>query len=611
MRDLDQDLFLSARCPCSFAERLRKAGFDDGAGVPLALARDVAQRFRLDVFATGRIERTPAGVALDVTLTEARTGRELRAFRAEGADLLDAIDRAATVYRDALALPETHRTSVPDLPTRELLTASEPAFRAWAEGEHEISFGQDAAAAAERFEAAVAADPTFAKAELDRAGVLFQINDWTAAQAALADAEAHAYRLSGSDRHMLRMYTFYAARQPADALVAARQWQRIYPDDLRAHLWAASFAQMQGDVDGAVQAYERALRVDPGEISLHFKLANLLIERGNLEAGERHYQAYLDAEPDKASGLQGLAYVARLRGRPEEGLALLRRAVVAEPDNVAAYASLAQSLFANGHGAEAASAYNRLLEMAKTPSERASAFQNRASAHFTLGQTRAALADMDSLFAVYRRLSDPTGVLSLRAAYGPQLAESGLAERARADVAAARASPAFAEPGSYRVGVLTYDAWTRALTGDTAGARTALAEAEQGMTSMGADVGRSALGYVRGTVEMAAGRPAQAVRAFTAYAKANPGDPDNWVRLAEAQAAAGQRREAQASLQHALGMAPAHPATNLAAARLSSDDPAKAQRYVQVALRAWASAEPDYPPAQQARALRDRLRAAV
>ena len=603
VRDLDQDLFLSARCPCSFAERLRKAGFADGAGVPLALAREVAGRFRLDVFATGRVERTAAGVALDVRLTDTQTGRAAGAFRSEGATLVEAVDRAATAYRDALDLPETHLSVAPDLPTGELLTASEPALRAWAEASHAASFAQSAVDAAARYAAAVKADPTFAKAHFDHASVLFSLNDWAAAQKALDAAKAHAYRLAESDRQALRALTFFAARQPQEALEAARQWQSLLPDDTHAPLWVASFAAMQGDLDGAIVAYERVLALDPGEASVHFSVAALLLQQERLDDAAGHYQAYLDAEPDEAAGLQGLAHVERLRGRPADGLALLRRAVVAEPDHVSAHLGLAAALLDTGREAEAATAYERALAAAKTPTERARAFRSRALARLDRGRTRAALADIDSLMIALEGLSDPSNLLAARVELAPRLVEHGEGVRAQASVAAARAHPLAGQPGAFRAHVLTYAALVAAEQGDAAGALATLADAEREMTALGVSLDQTVLPYVRGTAELAARRPMQAARAFAAHARLNAADCGNWVRLARAQAMAGQRREALASAERALAMAPADPRAHLVAARLHAGEPETVRRHLAAALRAWSGADPGFGPAREARAL--------
>ncbi|MEM8997422.1 MAG: sulfatase-like hydrolase/transferase, partial [Acidobacteriota bacterium] len=192
-------------------------------------------------------------------------------------------------------------------------------------------------------------------------------------------------------RHLLR------DRRPDEA---ERQLRRVLERDgsnLAALAELSTARELQGDLDGAVEAAERALALDPGDPRMHVVLARLEVrqERPNqalqlldaaLALDPRHLDGRLERvallgrlgrRVDAADALRSLAedegehprvLVARAQTMPPQGAeVLLRRALDADPYLVTAWRALGRQLDHMGRVDDALGAYRAGLE--RTPDD--------------------------------------------------------------------------------------------------------------------------------------------------------------------------------------------------------------------------------------------------
>ncbi|MDT0633105.1 tetratricopeptide repeat protein [Rubrivirga litoralis] len=602
--DLDQSPFLTVETPDDFAERLRRAGYPDGAGVPLALAHKEAARARLDVFVTGTVSRVEEGVRLALRLTDGETGREVDTFDETGRSVLDVADRAATWIRDELDLPADRRADAADLPAPELLTSDDGALEAWTTGFHLLSYDQDVAAAAPHFAQAAEADPSFALAHILLSMPQMQAGDMAGAQASLAAARQHDYRLSESNRHALVFNELFMSQRPDEAYAALKRWAELFPERTDPRTILAMIALNRGDYEVAVTAYEEIIALDPGETEAHLQAASARLMQNRLAAAEVHYQAFADTEPGRADGLRGLAHVKRLQGESEAAIEALRQATLAEPDNTAVVSALGGALVGVGRLEDGLGAYDRAVSMAKTPSERAAALRARAEEVLSLGRTAAALADLDAHWAEQATTTDAASLALAKADVASHLVEHGLEAQADAAVAAAQGHPAVQQIPIFTAVALIHEASVATAEGDGPRALAAIERAATEGAAQGLDLEKLGAGPVlRADALVAAGRAAEAVAVYEALVEEKPSGSGTWRRLGEAQAAAGDQAGAQKSLDRALRLMPANPKAHLALARLLRDRPAEARRHLGAALAAWSEADAGFRPAQEARAL--------
>jgi eukaryotic-like serine/threonine-protein kinase len=253
----------------------------------------------------------------------------------------------------------------------------------------------NATAAAEHLEAALRADPRFARAHA------------TLARAFLAEYEntsdpAWAGRARDEMTEALRL-------DPQDA-------------DVRENL--ARLYLNTGKIPEALEEARKALEARPRADSLHRLMANLLVETGDLE------RAF--AEARRAVALREwhqnhytLGYVLYRAGRFEECAAAFRRASELRPDNAWAFQALGSCLHEAGHSSEAEAAYKKAI--AADPGAASMAWANLGTLYYETDRVPEAV----EAFRKALELEPASGEMHRN--LGDALARQGRAEEARAE----------------------------------------------------------------------------------------------------------------------------------------------------------------------------------
>ncbi len=97
----------------------------------------------------------------------------------------------------------------------------------------------------------------------------------------------------------------------------------------------------EGDADGAVAAYRRALEADAGHLDAHLNLGRLLHERGDTAAALQCYETVLSLRPEDALAAFNLGVALEDTGRLDDAAAAYRRAIDADPAAADAHYNLA------------------------------------------------------------------------------------------------------------------------------------------------------------------------------------------------------------------------------------------------------------------------------
>ncbi len=121
-----------------------------------------------------------------------------------------------------------------------------------------------------------------------------------------------------------------------------------YPDkSLLFNIRGAGYAGL-GQLDIAVQNYEKALSIKPDYAKAHYNLGSALQELGKLHDSVKSYENSIALEPENAQAHNNLAIVLRELNQLEEAEASCRKAIVLDPEYAEAYSSLSIILYANG-----------------------------------------------------------------------------------------------------------------------------------------------------------------------------------------------------------------------------------------------------------------------
>ena len=122
-----------------------------------------------------------------------------------------------------------------------------------------------------------------------------------------------------------------------------------YPDNsLLFNIRGACYAGL-GQLDIAVQNYEKALSIKPDYAKAYYNLGIALQEFGKLHDSVKSYENSIALEPKNAQAHNNLAIVLRELDQLEEAEASCRKAIVLDPEYAEAYSSLSIILYANGN----------------------------------------------------------------------------------------------------------------------------------------------------------------------------------------------------------------------------------------------------------------------
>jgi len=122
-----------------------------------------------------------------------------------------------------------------------------------------------------------------------------------------------------------------------------------YPDNsILLNICGACYASL-GQLDIAVQNYEKAISIKPDYAKAYYNLGNALQELGKLHDSVKSYKNSTALEPKNAQAHNNLAIVLRELNQLEAAEKSCRKAIVLNPEYAEAYSSLSIILYANGN----------------------------------------------------------------------------------------------------------------------------------------------------------------------------------------------------------------------------------------------------------------------
>ncbi|MEM9667168.1 MAG: tetratricopeptide repeat protein [Bacteroidota bacterium] len=605
--DLSQDPFMVVTTQGMLAERTRRAGFESGFGLPLALQRQLAEDARMAYAYTGTLRAAgPAGFQVETRLYRADNGQVVANHQYEGPDLLALVDAMSLQVRRDLEVPARHIEDTIDLPVSELLTADLEALRAYAEAEYANTFGQDAERAHQQFSVALERDPTFAYAYVGRGQLRVNQSGFTEGLSDFRQAQRYDFRLTERIRYALDSVVLLYSRQPEEALQAALQWTTLYPEDTEGLEFIASLYRLRGEIDQAVAARRKILELDPSETEQLLTIGTLFRERARLDEAEQAYRSYIEQVPDDADGHRQLGLVLGRLGDLDGKMEAYRRALALEPDDISAMTSLAFVHMQQGAFEEAETLYRRAIAQSRTPRERFAAESRFAKFyHAVRGQSAAFLDGIRAAFETQATFSSAPQLAFSKAMSSLDLAKHGAAAEARQALAAAKAGLA----DELNIDLTLAEAFTLSYLGEAVDVEALFTEIMSEMETLGADVSVCQFEASRGSLYQNQAQWADAEAAFERCVASDPSQQEVWTQLGTVRLMQEDLDGAAQAYTEALAYYPAHPDIHLGLAKTAHarGDVEAARRHLARALEAWVEADTTYEPAAEARALSEAL----
>ncbi len=151
-------------------------------------------------------------------------------------------------------------------------------------------------------------------------------------------------------------YMAYVLPQAAEACFVNAE--ALAPDDPAWPYYLGVLRQQRGDLDAAVESFERAAGFDSDDLATLVRLGQALLELDRGQAAQDAFGSVLELEPEHAAALYGLGRTVA-REDPEMAIALFRRALERLPEDTVVHHALGQVLRRVGRLEEARSHLER------------------------------------------------------------------------------------------------------------------------------------------------------------------------------------------------------------------------------------------------------------
>jgi len=177
---------------------------------------------------------------------------------------------------------------------------------------------------------------------------------------------------------------------------AIDQYQKaleIKPDYVEAHTNLGNAFAGRGEVKAAIGEYLKALKIKPDCVPAYTSLGNALADSGEVDAAMAQYHKALDIEPDCADAHNSLGLALAGLGQVDEAIACFRRALEIKPDYLRAHYNLGLALAGQGEVAGAIGHYRKALEIKP----------DYVDANNNLGLALAGRGEIDEAITCFRR----------------------------------------------------------------------------------------------------------------------------------------------------------------------------------------------------------------
>ena len=395
VQDLQQNPFVLANSPWNnFSNgsytRMRKAGFNDGLGVPRSLMREIAFDANRQYFVEGSFNKIADEFIITARIWDSQTLEQVDELISRNWDIYAAIDELSKDVRRALEVPESGGRIAEDLPLAETYGESEEALKAYIEGLNARLFENDFEKSNAFFDRAISIDANFVLGWFVKAVNMIESGNLPAAQEALAAAQNLDYRLPEQDRAQLKAMSYRLRGEHEKLMAFLRLRVKIY-DDASSHTTLATILMVSGELQEAKSEFLSALERDNLNAGVLLQLSALERATGDMEAAVDYARQYQQQKPEDIEANILLGDLLRDNGEFDDAEKHYQQAQILENDPV--QPTLRLSLLAARKG-DIRTATNLLSEaqsFAQTPQDEIAVRQEAAMLEFRLGRVREAI----------------------------------------------------------------------------------------------------------------------------------------------------------------------------------------------------------------------------
>jgi Tfp pilus assembly protein PilF len=160
--------------------------------------------------------------------------------------------------------------------------------------------------------------------------------------------------------------TFYQEENYSGAIREFKRAISLSPQSdnaLKAYDFLATAFLKVGDNNGAIKAYQSAIRLVPDQEDLHIKLADILLDQGNADQAIGEYKKALNLNPTSTADLYSLGQAYLAKGSIEDAKAQFEKIIKLAPKEYGGYYGLGQTYYKAGENEKAVEQFNKVIDL--------------------------------------------------------------------------------------------------------------------------------------------------------------------------------------------------------------------------------------------------------
>jgi tetratricopeptide (TPR) repeat protein len=281
----------------------------------------------------------------------------------------------------------------------------------------------------QHFDKALALDPNFALAELNRATSSptgKEFFDHLKKAVSLADKASNGEKLlilgneAGANGNAAKQ------KEYLDQLVAT------YPNDERAHFNLGGYHFGQQNMPQAIEHYKKATELNPNYSGAFNILGYAYRQNADYANAELAFKKYIELIPNDPNPYDSYAELLLKMGRFDESVAQYRKALGIDANFINSHQGIAAALMYQGKPDEAAAELQKITDKARSDAERRTALFGLMIVAIDSGKLDQALAEVDKQYALGEKTNDVGGMTGDLQLKGNILLEMGKPDEAKA-----------------------------------------------------------------------------------------------------------------------------------------------------------------------------------
>ena len=279
------------------------------------------------------------------------------------------------------------------------------------------------------FDKAIALDPNFALAELNRANVSPTAREFFDH---LKKAVTLADKASDGERMLIQATEAGANANPTKQKEILEKLVAAYPNDERAHFNLGGYYFGQQEFAQAISHYKKATELAPDFSTAYNILGYAYRQNEAYGDAENAFKKYIQLIPNDPNPYDSYAELLLKMGRFDEAITQYNKALAIDPNFVNSYFGIAAALTYKGKASDAQAELQKITAKARNDGERRTALFGQMVVAADSGKLDQALAEVEKQYALGQKSNDVPAMAGDLQLKGNILLEMGRHDDAKA-----------------------------------------------------------------------------------------------------------------------------------------------------------------------------------